>query len=155
MMKCALVLGLNPNNINDNKEHNISEKSTDDVFEKSSDSDPFIEPYVDLPEIVEEERDNDDNQQLESSITNTPRTIATYIAKQFDFPSISNFFIEVEEKLKEIEIKINFKAKSISELQRRIHQLLPSAVSANAVQEPPSDLPSPPSTFHRSSGTLP
>jgi hypothetical protein len=91
MMKRTLVPGLNPN-INDNKEHNISEelsnnnnkkKSTGflDVFEESSEeSDPFIEPYIDLPKVMEEEDDNS-NQQQESSISNTSKTIATHIAK--------------------------------------------------------------------------
>jgi hypothetical protein len=63
MMKYALVLGLNSNNINDNKEHNISEESsnnnskkpTGDVFEESpEESEPFIEPYADLLKVIEE-----------------------------------------------------------------------------------------------------
>jgi hypothetical protein len=47
------------------------------------------------------------------------------------------------------------KAKSISELQRHIHQLLPGDVNASSVQQPSANSASPLSPIHRSSESLP
>jgi restriction endonuclease len=71
--------------------------------------------------MIKEEEDDDNYQQLETSVSNTLETnsIIDNVVEQIniDFSSISDIFTNIENKFKEIENRVNDKIKSISEPQ--------------------------------------
>jgi hypothetical protein len=89
-------LNYNDNNIQNN--NNFSDKTTDDVFEdiiieeeiydddirqlrSFEESEPFIEPYINSPEVIKEKDDDNNNQQRESLITNTSKIITSDVPR--------------------------------------------------------------------------
>jgi hypothetical protein len=163
MMKLSLNKKLdvinNNNDYNNNNDNNNNNNGDDNTSEKSTDN-SFGEPSEDSFEGMIKEKDDDNNQQLAPSISNTleiNKAVIDNVVKQNnkDFLSISNTFANIEKKFKEIENKINNKAKSISEPQKCIHQLLPGAVNAIPLQSSPQANPPLSPFLRRSSGPLP